>query len=88
MELVRQTKGQDKLKRVGKSLKENNREQKHLTLHESRRRRRVLLEIDAANLRVHLYDETVKLPRSMSERRPAALQRTQQRRFLLIGTIK
>ena len=80
MEMVRRKEVNEKAKRARENLKRNTQEQRQLTIYETKRRRRLQLELDALYSRVRLYNDPFKLPRSMKERRLAARQRAQEKR--------
>ena len=68
MDLVRRKEEHERVKRAKESVNKSRHEQKEPSLFESRHRRRLQLEVDAANLRVRLYGDHFKLPRSMKEK--------------------
>ena len=80
MEMVRRKEVNGKVKRARENLKRNTQEQRQLTIYETKRRRGLQLELDALYSRVRLYNDPLKLPRSMKERRLAARQRAQEKR--------
>ena len=80
MTMVRGKEALERAKKARKSLRKSTQEQKWLHLYESKRRKRIQLELDALHYRVHLYGEPFKLPCSMKERRLFAQQRAQKTR--------
>lgn len=88
IDLARAKEDQERLKRARESVKKSRHAQGELALFECRRRRHLQLEIDESNLRVRLYDDPFKLPRSMKGRRIVARKRAQKRRFLVLGMSK
>ena len=77
---MRQKEALERAKKARESLKESTQEQKKLIVYETKRRRRIQIELDALHYRVRLYGEPFKLPRSLKERRLAARQQAQERR--------